>query len=308
MKTAPIALFCYNRPELVRQTLESLYANSYASISHLYVFSDGPKLDATKEQLENILAVRLILLEKQWCGSVTLFEAEQNKGLAQSIIYGVSKILEESENIIVIEDDILLSPYFLEYMNEALLFYKDNNKVFSVGAWSYFLPTEEKSPFFLRYPDSIAWATFRRSWELFEFNSEVALNKLKEKKLLRKFNGFNSLKYFEPMLQQQIEGKIDSWAIRWTATAILNNKLTVFPPVSLVRHMGFTSDSTHEKGVDYNIDLPLATKPIHGFSNLVVEEKAMFNFWKDFILTRFLDGNSRKRKWMNRLKEYLPFK
>ncbi len=307
MKTVPIALFCYNRPELVRTTLESLHANPLAVNSDLYIFSDGPKLNATKEQIENILAVRLILREKQWCGSVTLFEAEQNKGLAQSIIQGVEKILEKSESIIVIEDDTLLSPFFLEYMNKALFFYKDNAKVFSVGAWSYFLPYEVKSPFFLRYPDSIAWGTFRRSWELFEYNSELAMKKLKEKKLIRKFNGFNSLKYFEPMLQQQIDGKIDSWAIRWTATAILNNKLTVFPPMSLVRHMGFTSDSTHEKGSDYNIDLPLAMKPIQDFPKEVVEDKEFFNFWKDFILTRFLDGNSRKRKWMNRLKEFLAF-
>lgn len=307
MNRIPTVLFTYNRPDLLRQTLESLSANTLAGETDLIVYADGPKENATADQLEKIQQVRSVIREKKWCKSITVYEAEKNKGLARSVIEGVTATLQKSELVIVLEDDVLLSPFFLQYMNDALTIYKDEPTVFAIGAWTYFTRRNfNHRPFFMRYPDSIAWGTFKRSWEKFEYDPQKIKQRLITENKLSRFNGFNNLKYFEPMLDLYIQGKIDSWAIRWTATSILENGLTLFPPVSMVKHMGFDQAGTHERMEDYNVDLPLANEIAVVKKQEVIESVSAFTDWKNFILNRFLHSDSRKVKLMNRLKESLP--
>lgn len=307
MKRIPVILFTYNRPEMLRQTLESLSANTLASESDLIVYADGPKENASDLQKQKIKEVRAVIREKQWCKTVTIQESPINKGLAKSIISGVSTALNTEDKVIVVEDDVLLSPYFLQYMNDALNAYSSDTSVFAVGAWTYFTRRDfHEETFFFRYPDSIAWGTFRRAWDLFEYDAKSLQEKLISKNKMSAFNGFRNLKYFEPMLQSYVDGKIDSWAIRWTGTCILHNGLSVFPPVSLVKHMGFDSQGTHEKMRDYNEDLPLATVPVLHMSRQITESKTAFSDWKEFIQENFLHSSSRKVKLMNRVRENLP--
>ena len=120
MKRIPVILFTYNRPELLRQTLESLSANTLASESDLIVYADGPKENASDLQKQKIQEVRAVIREKQWCKTVTIQESSVNKGLAQSIISGVSTALNKEDKVIVVEDDVLLSPYFLHYLLYSL--------------------------------------------------------------------------------------------------------------------------------------------------------------------------------------------
>ena len=188
MQTAPVILFAYNRPELFKQTLKSLSENELAKDAMVFIFCDGPKPDATIEQMEKISAVRRIAGEIKWCRELHVIESEHNKGLAASIISGVSQVIYKYDKAIIIEDDVLVSPYFLKFMNDALRKYENEEKVLSIGSWNYFVSTETpKHNFFLRYPDSIAWATFKRSWDLFELDSMLLLNKLRAKKLMDDF-------------------------------------------------------------------------------------------------------------------------
>ena len=311
MKYAPVILFVYNRPDFAQQTLQSLTENALANETELFIFADGPKLNCTDKELKKILSVREVIREKKWCGVVNIIESEFNKGLAKSVIDGVSEIISKFGKVIVVEDDVLLSPYFLTFMNDALLTYQNNDKVFSIGSWNYFAdPGKIKDEtFFFRFPDSIAWATFARSWNLFEVNSEKLLNELKSNGKLNNFNAGLKFPYFSNMLQAHIEGKISSWAIRWTAIAVLKDKLTLFPTVSLSKHIGFSDDATHEKNVkDYNESILLCERKITVVPEKVEENSVALNEWKKFYLKNFIPKVTLNNFIRSVLKSVLPIR
>lgn len=297
----------YNRPALVRQALESLAANELADQSRLYIFSDGPKIGATRDQIARIEEVRKIIHGVTGFENVFISEADTNKGLAASVLDGVSAVIKDFGKVIVVEDDTILSPYFLRFMNDALNRYENNPEVFAVGGWNYFSNRSEQDPvLFFRYPDSIAWGTFARSWKLFEPDGKKLMQQLKERKLMRKFNGFRNLNYFERMLQWQIDGRVDSWAIRWTATSILHNGLTAFPPVSMAKKMGFSEESTHVKGLDYNAGLQLARSAVMNFPARVTEDLKALRGRNRLLMKHILPENSRLRRITNLIREQLP--
>jgi hypothetical protein len=287
---APIALFTYKRPAHTLKTLKYLRDNIGAEESTLFVFCDGPKLNASSEDIKNIDATRNLAKSKKWCKEVHIIERESNLGLAGSIIAGVTEIVNRYGNVIVVEDDVLLSPFFLKFMNDALLRYKEDEKVIAIGSWNYFCqPQKIHGNFFLRYPDSIAWATFARAWKLFEPEGNLLLRKLEEKGQLNYFNADGASPYFEKMLKDQVSKKIDSWSIRWTATAALHGMYTFFPQVSLSKHIGFGKGATHETGeFDYNQKLKVANKPIELKDQPVQEDPVAFEEWKSFSSTGFL--------------------
>lgn len=290
MILSPVVLFAYNRPDLLRATLDSLAANELADQSALYIYCDGPKQNAGNDQLEKIKQVRKIASEKKWCSEVSVIESDVNKGLAKSVIGGVTEIINREGKVIVIEDDVLLSKYFLRFMNDALVKYENDDKVLSIGSWNYFCDPDKLSDnYFLRYPDSIAWGTFKRAWDLFEPNSSLLISKLKDKKLMDVYNCNIPEKYFERMLVSQDEGQIDSWAIRWTATSVLHEKVNFYPRYSLSKHIGFVVDATHEStSDDYNASLKLAEKQISITNQPVEESKVAISNWREFIETEFI--------------------
>ena len=289
MKPAPVVLFAYNRPETLRKTLEALAANDLAEKTELFVYCDGPKANADETAIGKIQEVRSVAREKQWCGKVNIVEAERNKGLATSIIEGVTKIVNQYSKIIVVEDDAVVSKFFLRFMNEALETYKDDHKVQSIGSWNYFCKPELlDGNFFYRFPDSIAWATFDRAWKLFESDGEAAMKKIEDAGKLERFNGELGYPYFSNMLKLQSEGKISSWAIRWTATAIINDMLSFFPQQTLSVHIGFGDDATHEKTTDYNADLILASQPVAVKRIEITEHPTAIAEWRKFVKQNFV--------------------
>ncbi|MBK7298316.1 MAG: hypothetical protein IPI91_17540 [Flavobacteriales bacterium] len=200
--------------------------------------------------------------------------------------------------MIVVEDDAVLSPHFLHFMNGALNAYATNEQVFSVGSWNYYAdPKGVDETYFSRYPDSLAWATWKRSWDLFEQDGAALLTKLKEKDLLKTLDGDGNVKYFSEMLKAQVKGAIDSWAIRWTASCVLHGKLNVFPRMSMALNRGFGDSATHEKGdVTYYDGLALATKPVAIFSQEVIGSEQAFNDWVYFVGQHFEGGSDTSLK------------
>jgi peptidoglycan/xylan/chitin deacetylase (PgdA/CDA1 family) len=302
---APIIFFAYNRPELARAALKSLKVNPLSAQSILYIYADGPKENADQSALNKINETRNVLREEQWCGEVHITEAASNKGLAASVISGVAEVLQKHENAIIVEDDVLLSLHFLQFMNDGLTLYKDDSRVFGIGAWTYFTrPGVINTPFFLRYPDSIAWGIFRRSWNHFIYDGRSIKEELNKTELENKFNPFPDHHYFDAMLDHQIHHRIDSWAIRWTASSVLNDALFLYPPVALAKHMG-TNTGTHEKGVDYNSDLELADKKIDLKRQPIEENETGFEEWKRFIFSNFLQPPATS-SWKSFVKKITP--
>lgn len=272
---APIVVFVYSRPELTEQTLLSIAQNVEAKDSDLFVFSDGPKANASPETIARIDQVRAVVKAQKWCKNVTLFAAETNKGLANSVINGVTEIVNTYGKVIVVEDDVTVSPFFLQFMNDALNMYENDRRVSSIGSWNFFCPPSVSGDnFFLRHPDSIAWATFKRAWAVFNPDSFYLEKEIKNRKLARYVNLENTLNLMK-MLGQQQKGKIDSWAVRWTASVVLEDMLTLYPQYPISRHEGY-AEGTHFSGVEtiYDRDLELAQKPITVKLLSVAESKA----------------------------------
>jgi glycosyltransferase involved in cell wall biosynthesis len=238
---APIALFVYNRPDHARQTIEALNENELSAESDLIIFADGPKNSGAQAKVNE---VRELIKNVSGFRSLTIYESPNNKGLANSIIDGVTKVCEEYGRIIVLEDDLVTSPWFLKYMNDALNVYEHDERVISVHGYIY--PVDEPLPetFFLRGADCWGWATWRRGWELFEPNGAKLLAELRQQKTTRQFD-YDGAYPFTHMLEDQIAGRNDSWAIRWHAAAFLANCLTLYPGKSLIDNIGTDASGTH---------------------------------------------------------------
>jgi len=258
IKRAPIALFVYNRPWHTKQTIEALLKNELACESELHIFSDGPK---TAEWDSVVQDVRAYIGRVEGFKAIHIVERKRNLGLASSIIDGVTSICEKFGRAIVLEDDLVTSPYFLRYMNDALNVYEHAERVVSIHGYMY--PVRESLPetFFLRGADCWGWGTWKRGWDSFEKDGERLLSQVKRQGLAAEFNYDGSYDLIS-MLAAQVRGEIDSWAIRWYASAFLNNKLTLYPGKSLVRNIGTDSSGTHCGTTDVFsgeiVDYPLA--------------------------------------------------
>lgn len=275
-KLAPIILFTYNRLEHLKKTINSLKKNKLSKFSKLIIYSDGPK---NKKDKFKIKILRQYLKKINGFKSVNIKEQLDNKGLAQNIIDGLNNTFSKYSSAIILEDDLVLSNNFLEYMNEALDLYKNKRKIISIHGYSYPIKFKKSDPdyFFLRGADCWGWAAWSRSWKLFNKDADFLKKKLIEKKLVKQFNFNNSFDYMK-MLEDQIKGKNNSWAIRWYASAFIKNKLTLYPKNSFVKNIGIDGSGTHgyESNDRFNINKfqNKSYKKIKGL-NLRIEENIL---------------------------------
>lgn len=246
MSLAPIVLFVYNRPEHTRQTLDALAKNILAKESELFIFSDAPKSANTLSKVEE---VRKCIRNVSGFKKVTIVEREKNLGLANSIIDGVTKVIDQYEKIIVLEDDLVTSRYFLKFMNEALDVYKTREDIFSITGFNYpksvlDISAEYEGDVYLSYRCmSWSWGTWKDRWDKVDWeveNFEKLKNDVKE---IRKFNRGGEDLF--TMLKSQMEGKLDSWAIRFCLAHSLNESYCVYPTVSYINNEGFDGSGVH---------------------------------------------------------------
>jgi hypothetical protein len=240
MTLAPIVLFTYNRLWHTKQTVEALQKNALADESELFIYSDGAKNDAVSLHVRN---VREYLQTIEGFKKVNVIEREKNWGLANSIIDGVTNIVNKYGKIIVLEDDLVTSPCFLTYMNEALTLYENEPKVISIHGYIY--PVAElPDTFFLKGADCWGWATWKRGWDRFEANGQKLLDEVSKRKLQKEAD-FDGAYAYTQMLKDQIQGKNNSWAIRWYFSALLQDALTLYPGKSYVQNIGLDGQGTH---------------------------------------------------------------
>jgi len=240
---APVVIFCYNRPWHLRQTVEALQLNTLAPESTLIVYSDGPKQHADEPLIQEI---RKYLAEIKGFKNVTIINSETNNGLAVSIIKGVSEILRLHKKIIVLEDDMLSTPDFLTFMNEALETYKPRTDIFSVTAYSppFEIPSDYKNDLYLApRASSWGWGTWREKWEKADWEVLDFKKLQKDKAFIKKF-GLGGADLW-PMLVKQQLGVINSWAIRWTYCQFQNNAFGVYPVRSKIRNIGTDGSGTN---------------------------------------------------------------
>jgi GT2 family glycosyltransferase len=269
MNLAPIVLFTYNRLWHTKQTVEALQNNLYAEESNLFIFSDGPK---TEKDEPKVKEVREYLKTIKGFKNIEIIERDRNWGLANNIIDAVTNIVNEHGRIIVLEDDIVTSPYFLKYMNEALNRYEDKERVMHISGYMYPIRTDGlPDTFFLRFTPCWGWATWKRAWRYFERNPKKQV-KLLNRKQIMDFNFNNSVDFWDQLISN-LEGKLYTWAIFWYLTVYLNNGLSLFPRDSLTRNIGADGSGTHGSYRADVIDVTLSGKDSWTFPEKIEEDQ-----------------------------------
>ena len=245
---APIVIFVYNRLDHTKQTIEALARNDLANASEVFIYSDAAKTEQGAEKVEAVRQYVDSIIPDSLFRSVTIFKAESNRGLANSVINGVSEIVNRFGKVIVVEDDLVTTPDFLSYMNRALDFYRDDPKIWSISGYSFKMkiPKSYNHDIFLSYrASSWGYATWADRWNTVDWELKEYQQFSKDHKMQRVFNrGGRDL---TAMLNDQIEGKIDSWAIRWCYEQSRQDTLTVYPVYSRVKNIGLDGSGTHSK-------------------------------------------------------------
>lgn len=260
-KLAPIILFVYNRPENTKRLITSLLNNALSGASDLFIYSDAPKNQSDSKKVKD---VRKFIHTIQGFKSVQIIEQSQNKGLATSIKEGVSQIINQYGKVIVLEDDLIVSDDFLEYMNDALEFYKNDNKVWSVAGYGpplSCLKNYNKDVYLAPRASSWGWVTWKDRWNKVDWNVKDFEKVKKNKKMRKQFElGGNDI---YKMLELQMLGKIDSWAVIWCFSQFMQNMYTVYPVKSKVFNAGFGDmHSTHTSGSGKKWDVNLNNEKV----------------------------------------------
>lgn len=279
---APIALFVYNRPNHTRRTLKFLQANYFAEESRLYIFADAAKTPADHEKVQQ---VQDIISNIDGFKTVKIIKAKQNLGLAQSIINGVTNLVNTYGKVIVFEDDLLSSPYTIKYFNEALDKYQNQIKLMHISAYMYPLAAADDLPetFIYRAVHSWGWATWKRAWENFNPDIDSLMAQFDAKKI-NEFSIEKKMNFWKQMNEFK-RGKNNSWAIRWYASVFLNGGLCLNPSKSLINNIGHDGTGIHSN-IENMYDVKISQKPVQFFPNDIAENPIAYQHIKHFLAHR----------------------
>lgn len=268
---APILLFAYNRPAHLKRCIESLQQNTLAAESDLYIISDDAKNKEAQAGVNDVRAyLRALSASQSVFRSVTIMERTVNWGLADNIVEAVTRFTRDFGRVIVVEDDLVLAPYFLQFMNDALETYKDEPRVGHIQACDFTNNKALPMTFLIKWTGSWGWGTWDRAWQYYNPNGLQLLQQLEKRKLTKMFD-FNGKYGFTRMLRRQIAGLNNSWAIRWNASLFLNDMLSLNVGRSLVQNEGFDNSGTNCGGGNlYSADLWM--RPIPVVKEPVIEE------------------------------------
>jgi hypothetical protein len=264
---APIAVFAYARPDHLARTIDALRRNPEAPASTLYVFCDAAKNPAAQA---NVDAVRALVRGIDGFAAVNVVLRETNFGLARNITGGVTQVLKEHRDVIVVEDDVMVAPHFLRFMNDALDVYRDEPRVGSATGYCYPVTGPVPQTFFIKGADCWGWATWRDRWAIYNPDGTQLLQELQSRGLESSFD-FDGTMGFTGMLKAQIAGKNDSWAVRWHASCFLRDMLILYPGRSLVENIGNDGSGTHVTAKDTTYDVEMGMEPIR-VGGIAIEE------------------------------------
>jgi hypothetical protein len=303
MKISPIAIFAYKRPAHTLRLLNSLKKNELIEKTEIYVFCDGIKDHHDEEEVAAVKQVRHICESIDFCKKANLNFSDKNKGLASSIIEGISKVLAENDRIIVLEDDLELSPMFLKYMNSALDLYQDEEKVFQVSGYWYPIPGSDQLPstFFSKLTSCWGWGTWARAWKYFEADPDSLKERvLKLDPSLRSFN-FENEADFLIQLDLNINKKIKTWGIKWYSSVFLNNGLSLHSNHSYVNNTGH--DGTGENCGSNSIYQWSELKDFIKLENVSIEENLVA---RKMVVDFFKERNLKNNTLLMKVKRQIP--
>jgi len=280
MSLAPIVLFCYNRTYHLQRVVNSLLANAECTASDLIIYSDGTKYAKDEAPVNE---VRTYIHQISGFLSIRIVEQSNNLGLAESVIRGVTEVVAQYGKIIVVEDDMEVAPYFLSYMNDALERYENDDRVACICGYLYPVKKQLPDSFFIYGADCGVWGTWSKQWQLFEPDGQKILDTILQKKWTCRFDFDGSYPYTK-MLEDQIAGRNNSWAIRWYGAAFIKNKLTLYPGRSLAQDIGRDNSGVHCAADDsHNVELYLQRIPVNEIP--VAHNRRAYLAFKEFFIS-----------------------
>lgn len=280
MQIAPIALFTYNRLLHTQRTINALRNNRLASQSELIVYSDGPADQDTEHEVKQ---VREYLRGIAGFASVRIVEHDRNYGLAKSITEGVTEICERYGRVIVLEDDLVTSSHFLDFMNLALQHYEHTKEVWHVSGWNYPIDARGLDDAFLyRTMNCWGWATWADRWNHFDKDPERLVHEWDEPKIY-KFNLDGAHNFWNQVIRNH-QGNISTWAIFWYATIFENGGLCLNPARSYVQNIGIDGTGIN-CGTSNRYTTGITDRPVTDFPEELVENSVALNLIREFYST-----------------------
>lgn len=243
---APIALFIYNRPDHLRETLKSLLSCTGFAESPIFVFGDGPRSPMDEKPVESARSAARELLGDR----ATYAFSDANKGLSASVLAGVGRVLAEHDSTIVVEDDLRLAPEFLTFMNAALARYADEQRVYQVSGYAFEAPeiAAKGEAVLLPFISTWGWGTWRRAWRHMDPAATGWEDLGHDRQLRHRFN-LDGVYDYASMLEGQMTGRRDSWGVRWYWSVFRRDGLVIYPPRTLVSNEGFDGSGSHGRGL-----------------------------------------------------------
>jgi hypothetical protein len=258
-KRIPVAVFAYNRPAHIRRALQALSQCRRLDECEFHFFADGPRSEDVRQQVE---ATRQVLREWAPALNACVVERDGNLGLAKSIVSGVTDLCTRYGRVIVLEDDLVVSPDFLHYMIESLDRYQNDDRVMQVGAFTLSSPLAPVADaFLLPVTTTWGWATWQRAWESFSWVPED-LEAARRDDQWRKLFDLNGSCNFSAMLEDRLAGRNDSWGILWWYAVSRRQGLVVYPTHSLVWNGGFDGSGVHCGSGDFFDQGDVAPRPL----------------------------------------------
>lgn len=293
---SPIILFTYKRLDTLEQTVRALANNSLANKSVLIIYSDGAK---SSEDHIIVESVRSYLKTITGFKSVRIHESNTNKGLANSIINGVSEVLAEYHKAIVLEDDLITSTNFLEYMNQALNSYQDNPRILSISGYSPIIKGLDKDEvYYTQRASSWGWACWEDRWNKIDWQATSYEQFVNDSEAKSRFNKMGSDMCL--MMKRQMQGTINSWAIRFCFHQFQNDLFSVHPSLSKVQNIGFAEKNATNTVQKYN----------RFQSEFDLNNNHAFNFDSEVklnqeLVRQFIRDNSIKMRILNKLLNFI---
>lgn len=266
MELAPVVMFVYNRVDHFVQTFEALSRCPEAAESDLYIFSDGPKRE---KDIEKVAEVRAAVEQRKKTScfqNITVYESPVNRGLAASVISGVTEVINKYGKVIVLEDDCVSSPHFLRYMNRCLAYYKEDERIGSIAGYTPQLsfPANVQEDVFLAYRScSCGWATWKECWDGVDWDLQEFQQFFREPELIKRLNANGNDRFIR--LYRQTKGNGSSWSVRFGAHLARKNLYTLYPRYSYIQNIGCDASGVHSQAEDaesMRVDLSKAIEEV----------------------------------------------
>jgi hypothetical protein len=278
-----IVVFSYNRLANLKLLINSLLENYESRFSKIYIFQDNFK---NKNEEHSIKEIKNYINNIKGFKKKIICFRKKNYGLSKNITTGITRVFLKEKKAIFLEDDLVVSKYFLSFMNKCLEYYQDKKKIWSISAWNYNLRINDKyDAIITQHPSAWGWATWSDRWIYYKKNPEQIINSWSDKDI-KSFNLDNSYDFFS-QIERNYKKALDSWAIFWNATVFTNNGFSICPKKSLVLNLGFNKNATNTKIANklHSTNLDNCTKNFV-LPKIIKENKVFRKKLKKFLLSK----------------------